>query len=290
MTNKNTTKNISIEKLFPFEGHPFKVQDNEEMECLAESIQQNGVLSPIIVRPKENTPDEYEIISGHRRVMASRKAGITEIPAFIVPLGRDEAAIVVVDSNLHREHILPSEKAFAYKLKLEVMKHQGWRNDLTSGQFVPKSDNNRTTAKIGEDMGESYKTVQRYIRLTYLIPEFLEQMDEGRIAFSVGVELSYLNEQTQYDVLEQCEINDCTPSYSQAFRLHKADRDGLLTKAVIQSIMSEEKANQKERVKIPAERIRKYFPKYYTTAQIEETIVKLCEAYHRKRTRDRGSR
>ena len=290
MTNKNTTKNISIEKLFPFEGHPFKVQDNEEMECLAESIQQNGVLSPIIVRPKENTPDEYEIISGHRRVMASRKAGITEIPAFIVSLGRDEAAIAVVDSNLHREHILPSEKAFAYKMKLEAMKHQGWRSDLTSGQLVPKSDDNRATAKIGEDMGESYKTVQRYIRLTYLIPEFLEQMDEGRIAFSVGVELSYLNEQAQYDVLEQCEINDCTPSYSQAFRLHKADRDGLLTKAVIQSVMSEEKANQKERVKIPAERIRKYFPKHYTTAQIEETIVKLCEAYHRKRTRDRDSR
>ena len=290
MTNKNTTKNISIEKLFPFEGHPFKVQDNEEMECLAESIQQNGVLSPIIVRPKENTPDEYEIISGHRRVMASRKAGITEIPALVVSLDRDAAAIVMVDSNLHREHILPSEKAFAYKLKLEAMKHQGWRSDLTSGQLVPKSDDNRTTAKIGEDMGESYKTVQRYIRLTYLIPEFLEQMDEGRIAFSVGVELSYLNEKTQYDVLEQCEINDCTPSYSQAFRLHKADRDGLLTKAVIQSVMSEEKANQKERVKIPAERIRKYFPKHYTTAQMEETIVKLCEAYHRKRTRDRDSR
>ena len=290
MTNKNTTKNISIEKLFPFEGHPFKVRDNEEMECLAESIQQNGVLSPIIVRPKENTPDEYEIISGHRRVMASRKAGITEIPALVVSLDRDAAAIVMVDSNLHREHILPSEKAFAYKLKLEAMKHQGWRSDLTSGQLVPKSDDNRTTAKIGEDMGESYKTVQRYIRLTYLIPEFLEQMDEGRIAFSVGVELSYLNEKTQYDVLEQCEINDCTPSYSQAFRLHKADRDGLLTKAVIQSVMSEEKANQKERVKIPAERIRKYFPKHYTTAQIEETIVKLCEAYHRKRTRDRDSR
>ena len=290
MTNKNTTKNISIEKLFPFEGDPFKVQDNEEMECLAESIQQNGVLSPIIVRPKENTPDEYEIISGHRRVMASRKAGITEIPALVVSLDRDAAAIVMVDSNLHREHILPSEKAFAYKLKLEAMKHQGWRSDLTSGQLVPKSDDNRATAKIGEDMGESYKTVQRYIRLTYLIPEFLEQMDEGRIAFSVGVELSYLNEKTQYDVLEQCEINDCTPSYSQAFRLHKADRDGLLTKAVIQSVMSEEKANQKERVKIPAERIRKYFPKHYTTAQIEETIVKLCEAYHRKRTRDRDSR
>ncbi|HIQ81440.1 MAG TPA: ParB/RepB/Spo0J family partition protein [Candidatus Scatavimonas merdigallinarum] len=290
MTNKNTTKNISIEKLFPFEGHPFKVQDNEAMNALIESIQEQGILSPLIVRPKENTEDEYEIVSGHRRFRAAVKAGMREVPALIVPLDRDEAAIAVVDSNLHREHILPSEKAFAYKLKAEALSRQGKRTDLTLGQLVPKSDDNRTTAKIGEDMGESYKTVQRYIRLTYLIPEFLEQMDEGRIAFSVGVELSYLNEQAQYDVLEQCEINDCTPSYSQAFRLHKADRDGLLTKAMIQSVMSEEKANQKERVKIPAERIRKYFPKNYTTAQIEETIVKLCEAYHRKRTRDRDSR
>ena len=279
MTSKNAPKNIFIEKLHPFENHPYKVQDNEEMERLAESIQQNGVLSPIIVRPKENTPDEYEIISGHRRVMASRKAGITEIPAFIVSLDRDAAAIVLVDSNLHREHILPSEKAFAYKLKLEAMKHQG----ISCGQIGHKSRDEISDTDSG-------RTVQRYIRLTYLIPEFLEQMDEGRIAFSVGVELSYLNEQTQYDVLEQCEINDCTPSYSQAFRLHKADRDGLLTKAVIQSVMSEEKANQKERVKIPAERIRKYFPSDFTTAQMEETIVKLCEAYHRKRTRDRGSR
>ena len=289
---KNTMKKpvaIPVEKLRPFDGHPFKVKDDAEMNTLIESIQMQGVLSPLIVRPIENT-EEYEVISGHRRLHAAQKAGITEIPALVVSLDRDAAAIVMVDSNLHREHILPSEKAFAYKLKLEAMKHQGWRSDLTSGQLVPKSDDNRTTAKIGEDMGESYKTVQRYIRLTYLIPEFLEQMDEGRIAFSVGVELSYLNEKTQYDVLEQCEINDCTPSYSQAFRLHKADRDGLLTKAVIQSVMSEEKANQKERVKIPAERIRKYFPKHYTTAQIEETIVKLCEAYHRKRTRDRDSR
>ena len=168
--------------------------------------------------------------------MASRKAGITEIPALVVSLDRDAAAIVMVDSNLHREHILPSEKAFAYKLKLEAMKHQGWRSDLTSGQLVPKSDDNRTTAKIGEDMGESYKTVQRYIRLTYLIPEFLEQMDEGRIAFSVGVELSYLNEQTQYDVLEQCEINDCTPSYSQAFRCTRPTVTGCLPKPLFKAL------------------------------------------------------
>ena len=170
---KNTKKNISIEKLHPFENHPYKVQDDEEMEHLAESICENGIVTPVIVRQLENTTDEYEIISGHRRVMASRKAGITEIPALVISLDRDAAAIVLVDSNLHREHILPSEKAFAYKMKLDAMKHQGWRSDLTSGQIVPKSDNNRTTAKIGEDMGESYKTVQRYIRLTYLIPEFL---------------------------------------------------------------------------------------------------------------------
>ena len=287
---KNTKKNISIEKLHPFENHPYKVQDDEEMEHLAESICENGIVTPVIVRQLENTTDEYEIISGHRRVMASRKAGITEIPALVVSLDRDAAAIVLVDSNLHREHILPSEKAFAYKMKLDAMKHQGWRSDLTSGQIVPKSDNNRTTAKIGEDVGESYKTVQRYIRLTYLIPEFLEQMDEGRIAFSVGVELSYLNEQAQYDVLEQCEMNDCTPSYSQAFRLHKFDRDGMLTKAVIQSVMSEEKANQKEKVSFKYEEIKRFFPKNYTLADIQKSIMKLIEADHMRRQRKRSER
>lgn len=279
---------IQLDRLKPFENHPYKVVENEEMNNLTQSINENGILSPIIVRPIEN--GEYEIISGHRRLFAGKQAGLTKIPAMVCEMDRDTAAVTLVDSNLHRENILPSEKAYAYKLKAEALSHQGKRTDLTSGQFVPKSDNNRTTAKIGEDTGESYKTVQRYIRLTYLIPEFLEQMDEGRIAFSVGVELSHLNEQAQHDVLEQCEINDCTPSYSQASRLHKADRDGLLTKAVIQSVMSEEKANQIERVKIPAERIRKYFPSDFTTAQMEETIVKLCEAYHRKRMRDRDSR
>lgn len=288
---KNTKKNISINKLHPFKNHPYKVQDNEEMERLAESIKQNGVVSPIIVRPKDNTADEYEIISGHRRVMASRKAGITEVPALVVSLDKDAAAIVLVDSNLHREHILPSEKAFAYKMKLEAMKHQGWRTDLTSGQFVPKSDDNRTTAQIGADTGESYKTVQRYIRLTYLIPEFLNQMDEGKIAFSVGVELSYLDEQSQYDVLEQCEINDCTPSYSQSFRMHKAYREGNLNKFLIQSIMSEEKANQKEMFKVPMERIKQYAPKA-TPQQLKEFVLKACEHYRKYliRQRDRDTR
>lgn len=287
---KNTPKNISIEKLFPFEGHPFKIQDNEEMNTLIESIQEQDVLSPLIVRPKENTEDKYEIVSGHRRFRAAVKAGIKEVPALIVPLDRDAAAIAVVDSNLHREHILPSEKAFAYKLKMEALSRQGKRTNLTSGQIVPKSDNNRTTAQIGIDMGDSYKTVQRYIRLTNLIPPILDMVDEKRIAFTPAVELSYLKPEEQNMLLSEIEYNDCTPNLSQALRLKALSIQGFFTKEQLSAIMSEEKANQKERVKIPAERIRQYFPKDYTTAQIEETIVKLCEAYHRKRLRDRDSR
>ena len=274
------TKNILIEKLHAFENHPYKVQDNEEMECLSESIREHGVLSPIIVRPKENTEDEYEIISGHRRVMASQKAGIAEIPALIVSLDRDAAAIVLVDSNLHREHILPSEKAFAYKMKADAMAHQGWRSDLTSGQVVPKSDDKRTTAIIGEDMGDSYKTVQRYIRLTNLIPEILEYVDEGRISFTPAVELSYLNEQEQYDLLEQMEINDCTPSLSQACRFKKISFEQGLTPEVIAEIMSEEKANQREMFKVPMERIRKYIPKG-NAKQTEDFVLKACEHYYK---------
>lgn len=284
---KNTPKNISIEKLFPFEGHPFKVQDNEEMNALIESIQEQGILSPLIVRPKENTADEYEIVSGHRRFRAAVKAGIKEVPALIVPLDRDAAAIAVVDSNLHREHILPSEKAFAYKLKAEAIKRYGKFN---LGQLVPDYDVTRTTAEIGQISGESYKTVQRYIRLTNLIPPILDMVDEKRIAFTPAVELSYLLPEEQTMLLSEMEYNDCTPNLSQAQRLKELSMQGLFTEERLSAIMSEEKANQKERVKISAERIRKYFPKDYTTAQIEETIVKLCEAYHRKRLRDRDSR
>ena len=187
---KNTKKTIAISNLHPFEGHPYKVIDNEEMEALIESIMQNGIVSPIIVRPLENTDGEYEVISGHRRLYAAQKAGITEVPALIYSIDRDAAAIVLVDSNLHREHILPSEKAFAYKMKADALAHQGWRTDLTSGQVVPKSDDNRTTAQIGADMGDSYKTVQRYIRLTNLIPEILQYVDDGRVSFTPAVELS----------------------------------------------------------------------------------------------------
>ena len=249
---KNTKKNISIEKLHPFENHPYKVQDNEEMDALAESIKMHGVVSPIIVRPLENTADEYEIISGHRRVMASRKAGITEVPALVVSLDRDAAAIVLVDSNLHREHILPSEKALAYKMKLEAMKHQGWRSDLTSPQVVAKS---RTTEMVGAESGDSHEQVRRYIRLTNLIPEILRYVDEGRISFTPAVELSYLNEQEQYDLLEQMELNDCTPSLSQACRFKKMSQEDGLTPESIAEIMSEEKANQREMFKVPMERM-----------------------------------
>ena len=280
---KNTMKKpvaIPVEKLRPFAGHPFKVKDDAEMNTLIESIQMQGVLSPLIVRPIENT-EEYEVVSGHRRLHAAQKVGITEVPALIYALDRDAAAIAVVDSNLHREHILPSEKAFAYRMKLEAMSRQGHRSDLTSDQLGRKLE---TAEIIAQQSDDSKSQVRRYIRLTYLIPEFLEKMDKGEIALSVGVELSFLDEFSQREVLEQCAINDCTPSYSQAWRMHKADREGTLTKAVILTIMSEEKANQKARLKIPMERIRKYFPQSYTAAQIEDAVVKLCERDYRRRT------
>lgn len=271
---------IAVSKLRPFENNPYQVRDDAEMNTLIESIQMQGVLSPLIVRPIENT-DEYEVVSGHRRLHAARKAGITEVPALIYALDRDTAAIAVVDSNLHREHILPSEKAFAYRMKLEAMSRQGHRSDLTSDQLGRKLE---TAEIIAQQSDDSKSQVRRYIRLTYLIPELLEKMDQGEIALSVGVELSFLDEQNQRAVLEQCAINDCTPSYSQAWRMHKADREGTLTTAVIQTIMSEEKANQKARLKIPMERIRKYFPQSYTAAQIEDAVVKLCERDYRRRT------
>ncbi len=284
---RNQPVNIPVEKLRPFEGHPFKVKDDEEMNTLIESVQTQGILSPLIVRPIENT-DEYEVISGHRRLHAAVKAGITEVPALIYALDRDSAAIAVVDSNLHREHILPSEKAFAYKMKLDAMSRQGFRSDLTSDQVGRKLE---TADIIAQQSDDSKTQVRRYIRLTNLIPELLEFMDEGKMALSVGVELSYLDDQLQYDVLEQCEQNDCTPSYSQAFRMHKADREGLLTKAVIQNIMCEEKANQKETIKVSAERLRAVLPKGMDSQKTEDFIIRACEHYRKYlRNRDRDSR
>ena len=274
---KNTMKKpvaIPVEKLHPFTGHPFKVKDDAEMNTLIESIQTQGILSPLIVRPIENT-DKYEVISGHRRLHAAQKAGITEVPALIYALDRDSAAIAVVDSNLHREHILPSEKAFAYKMKYEAMKHQG-----TSCQLGTKLC---TDEQIAEKANDSARQIQRYIRLTHLIPELLEFMDENRM------ELSFLDEQSQRNVLEQCEMNDCTPSYSQAWRMHKADREGTLTKAAIQTIMSEEKANQRETVKIPTEKLRKFAPNA-NPQQLEDFVLKACEHYRKYLRRQRDAR
>ena len=275
---------ILVEKLHPFEGHPYKVLDNEEMEALAESIHTEGILSPLIVRPLADT-DEYEVISGHRRLHAAQRAGLSKVPALVYEISREEAAIMLVDSNLHREHILPSEKAFAYKLKMEALSHQGKRTDLTSPQVVSKL---RTGDMVGETLNESRETVRRYIRLTYLIPEFLEKMDKNEIALSVGVELSFLDEQSQYDVLEQCEMNDCTPSYSQAWRMHKADREGILSKAAIQTIMSEEKANQRETVKVPISRLREVLPQGLDAKKTEDFIIKACDHYRKYLIRQRN--
>ena len=253
------------------------------MNTLIESIQTQGVLSPLIVRPIVNT-DEYEVVSGHRRLHAAVKAGISEVPALIYALDRDAAAIAVVDSNLHREHILPSEKAFAYKLKADALKHQGQRTDITSEQIAPKL----STEVIGEQEGISKDTVKRYIRLTYLIPEFLEKMDKGEIALSVGVELSFLDESSQREVLEQCEMNDCTPSYSQAWRMHRAEREGTLTTAVIQTVMSEEKANQRETVKVPISRLREVLPQGLDAKKTEDFIIKACDHYRKYLIRQRN--
>ncbi|WP_412612963.1 ParB/RepB/Spo0J family partition protein [Candidatus Pseudoruminococcus sp.] len=273
---------IPVSKLHPFEGHPYKVLDNEEMNTLIESIQTQGILSPLIVRPMENTTDEYEVVSGHRRLHAAMMAGLETVPAFIYALDRDAAAIAVVDSNLHREHILPSEKAFAYKMKFDAMSHQG----KTSDQLGPKL----TVEQISEN--DSATQVKRYIRLTYLIPELLTMMDEGKIALSVGVELSFLSEQFQYDVLEICEMNDCTPSYSQAWHLHQYYKDGALDKYLIFKTLSEEKANQRETIKVPMDRLRDIVPESYTVKQTEDFLIKAAEYYHRNiiRQRNRDSR
>ena len=272
--------NIAITSLHPFAGNPYQVRDDAEMEALVESIRECGIYTPLIVRPMEGQENEYEVISGHRRLYAAKKAGLSEVPALIYLLDRSAAAIAVVDSNLHREHILPSEKAFAYKMKMDVMKKQGKRTDLTSSQFATKFN---AAAQVGADTGESRDQVYRYIRLTNLIPALLRLVDEGRIAFSVAVELSYLHQSTQEHIAEIYDRDEATPSYSQAVRMHKYEREGFLDAAFIQEVMNEEKANQKVRLKIPMERIRKYFPQSYTAAQIEDTIIKLCERDYRRR-------
>lgn len=286
MANKKlkSAVNVPLEKIRPFEGHPYKVIDNDEMNALIESIQEQGILSPLIVRPLENTEDEYELISGHRRLRAAQKAGATKVPVFIYAVSRDEAAIMLVDSNLHREHILPSEKAKAYKLKMEALKHQG----KTSCQLGTKL---RTDEEIAEDATDSARQIQRYIRLTYLIPELLDLVDEGRIALTPAVELSYLTEEQQYSLLGTVEVEDRTPSLSQAVRFKKLSQAGQLTDELIDSIMQEEKANQREMFRIPMERLRKALPNL-KPSQVEDFIISAIVFYqkHLDRKKDKGAR
>ena len=279
--------NISINKLHEFKDHPYKVLDNDEMNSLIESVQEQGVMSPLIVRPLEGTTDEYEIISGHRRFRAAQKAGLKEVPAFIRPVSRDEAAIMLVDSNLHREHILPSEKAYAYKLKLEAMSRQGYRSDLTSNQVGRKLE---TADFIAKQANESKTQIRRYIRLTHLIPEILNMVDEKRIAFSVGVELSYLTEYEQQDLLEAIELEDKTPSLSQAIQMKKLSQAGTLDSETIERIISEEKPNQREKISFQLNELSKYFPKKYSPQDIYNRVLKLAQDDYRRRQRNREER
>ena len=273
---------LPIEKLKPFEGQPFHVKDDAEMEQLVYSILAQGLLTPISVRPIEN--NEYEVISGHRRLHACKKAGIKPVPALIYTLDRDAAAIALVDSNLHREKILPSEKAFAYKLKMEAMSRQGQRTDLTSDQVGPKL----TAAMIAED--ESASQVKRYIRLTELIPEILSMVDEGKIALTPAVELSYLTKQEQRDLLETMESEDCTPSLSQAIQMKRLSQTGELDIDRIFDLLREPKANQIDKISFRVDDLRKFFPKSYSAARIQETILKLLSDYQKKRQRSREER
>ena len=269
---------LPIQKLRPFENHPFQVKDDDEMNQLVWSVLTQGVLTPLVVRPLEN--DEYEVISGHRRLRACQKAGIETVPALIYALDRDAAAIALVDSNLHREKILPSEKAFAYKLKMDALSRQGQRTDLTSRQVVGKLE---TADLIAEN--ESGRQVQRYIRLTELNPQILSMVDTGKIALTPAVELSYLTGQEQQDLLETMESEDCTPSLSQAIQMKKLSQSGELTMDKIFEILREPKANQHEKISFRVEDLRKYFPKTYSAARIQERILKLLEADCRKRQR-----
>ncbi|MBE6892911.1 MAG: ParB/RepB/Spo0J family partition protein [Ruminococcaceae bacterium] len=268
---KNTERfieNIEITKLHPFEGNPYKVRDDADMESLEESISEQGIAMPLLVRPLENAEGEYEIISGHRRLFAARKLGLKEVPVIVYDISREDAIVMLVDSNLFREHVLPSEKAFAYKMKLEAMLHRG---KALCGQVGHKSRDN-----ISEE--ESGRQIQRYIRLTQLIGELLILVDEGKIAFTPAVEISFLTEQEQRTLLEHVVLNDCTPSLSQANRMKKLSQEGKLTAEEIGKIMSEEKANQREMFKVPVAKIEKYVPKA-NRKQLEDFVLKACEYY-----------
>ncbi len=275
---------IRIDQLRGFKDHPFQVKDNEELQALSDSIREYGVLSPLLARPTE---DGYEIISGHRRKAAALRLGLDKLPVLVRDMTDDEAVILMVDSNLQRENLLPSEKAFAYKMKLEAMKHQG---KATSSQLGMKSDRKQSLDIVGEQNGESRNQVHRYIRLTYLAKPILDLVDQQRIAFSPAVELSYLTRQEQAELWDIMQSEDCTPSLSQAVRLKKLSQKAELTPEKMLDIMSEQKANQKDRVRIEVSQLRKYFPRNYTAHQMEQSILKLLEEQYRKKQRSKDAR
>ena len=280
---KQDFKVLKTKDLYPFPDNPFHVAEDETLSELAESIKEFGIVTPIITRPKEDG-DGYEVIAGQRRVRASELAGINTVPAFVLPLDRDRAIITLVDSNLQRENILPSERAFAYKMKSEAMKRQGFRTDLTSSQVVTKL---RTDDKVAQGFGVGRMTVQRFIRLTELIPPILQMVDEGKIALTPAVELSFLKKDEQENLFATMESEEATPSLSQAQRMKQLSQSGRLDMDTIFSIMTEEKGNQKETLKINTSKLKKYFPKDTTPKQMEETIIKLLEReLQRKRNRD----
>lgn len=274
-------RDVPLNELHQFRDHPFKIQNDEEMNRLIESIQKFGTLTPALARPMPE--GGYELISGHRRLAACQVLGIETMPVIIREMGDDEAVIAMVDANLQREHILPSEKAFAYKMKLEAIKHQG----IASSQVGKKL---LSIEKVGEDSGDSRNQVHRYIRLTYLIPELLSMADDGKIAFNPAVEISYLEQSEQRVLLNAMEFNDCTPSHAQSIRLKKLSQDGVLNDQTIYDILAEQKPNQQEQYKFKREEIRKYFPKSYTDKQVCDTVIKLLEQWQRRRERDRDSR
>ena len=275
-------EHLAVEKLRPFDGHPFKVVDNEEMDQLTWSILTQGLLTPLVVRPLDN--GEYEVISGHRRLHACKKAGIETVPALIYAIDRDAAAIALVDSNLQREKILPSEKAFAYKMKMEALSRQGQRTDLTSTQVVSKL---RTNEIVGEAAGDSREKVRRYIRLTNLTPGILDMVDEGRIALTPAVELSYLTEWEQRDLLETMESEDCTPSLSQAIQMKALSQSGQLDMDKIFSIMTQPKANQQEKISFKVSELRDFFPRHYTAAQMMQEIKMALKERQQRLARQR---
>ena len=278
---REQVQQIPIGELFPFKNHPFKVLDDESMQRTVESVEQYGVLSPLIARPRPE--GGYEIISGHRRQHAAQLAGLDALPVIVRQMDDDAAVLLMVDSNLQRENILPSERAFAYKMKLEAIKNQGARSDLTSGQIVQKSK--LSIERVAEDAGEGYKTVQRFIRLTNLIPELLDMVDEKKIAFNPAVELSYLDESQQRDFLEAMNDTQNAPSLSQAQRLKKLAQEGHFSYDVAFAVMGEEKKDELDKVVIKNDTLRKYFPRSYTPKQMEDTIIKLLDQWHRKQQR-----